>query len=205
MDLLQACLLQQGPPGGQDAVPDIIMYPQLHGKGLFLPDNLRHLFKKRPKPLVRLFQLCVFLFQLVLLLHQSRHVSGGNLRIPDACFCGDQFFPKAQHPTVRKTVDLKLGVQAANGCRRRLKGMLQLRKGLDPIFPQVAHNGKHPVVDQPHHAVFIEEADPNGKLIEALLNSVHSLLPTSRFFQLLREVLQAILVLLPLKAGKLLC
>ena len=50
------------------------------------PDDLRHLHEQPPKPLIRLRQLRVFRFQLVLLPDQLRNVCGSDLRIADARF-----------------------------------------------------------------------------------------------------------------------
>ena len=170
-------MLEQHTARRENTVPNVIVHTQLHRQRLFLPDDLRHLHKQQPKPLIRLRQLRIFLFQLVLLPDQLRNVCGSDLRIADARFCYDLFLRKAQHLPVRKTVNPKAQIQTAHICGRRLQGALHLCKRLYAAFSQPLCNGKHPAVDEPHHAVFIEEAGRDGQTVEAFLNPVHTPLP----------------------------
>ena len=121
----RACakLFQPGPPDqraahGKDAVTDIVMHTQLHGKGLFLPDDLRHLLKQPSHPLICLRQLCAFLLQMLLPPHKLRDIRGGDLRISKPCRCFDAFLRKAQLRAVGKPENIKLRIQTANGWRR---------------------------------------------------------------------------------------
>ena len=180
---------------------DVIMHTQLHCQRFFFPNDLRHLHEQPPKPLIRLRQLRVFRFQLVLLPDQLRNVCGSDLRIADPRFCCDLLLRKAQRLPVRKAVDSKAQIQTAHVCRRRVQGALHLCKRLYAAFSQPVCNGKHPAVDKPHHAVFIEEADRDGQTVEAFLNPVHTPLP-SRSFQLPRHILQSVLILLTLQTWK---
>ena len=181
---------------------DVIMHTQLHCQRFLFPNDLRHLHEQPPKPLIRLRQLRVFRFQLVLLPDQLRNVCGSDLRIADARFCCDLLLRKAQRLPVRKSVDLKVPIQTAHVCGRRVQGALHLFKRLYAAFSQPVCNGKHPAVDKPHHAVFIEEAGRDGQTVEAFLNPVHTPLP-SRSFQLPRHILQSVLILLPFQIWKL--
>ena len=194
-------MLEQHTARRENAVPNVIVNTQLHRQRLFLPDDLRHLYKQQPKPLVHLCQLRVFRFQLVLLPDQLRNVCGSDLRIVDARFCCDLLLRKAQRLPIRKSVNPKARVQTANVCGRRVKSVPHLCKGLYAAFSQPVCNGKHSAVDEPHHAVFIEEADCDGQIVEAFLNPVHTPLPP-RSFRLPRHILQSVLILLPFQTRK---
>ena len=187
-------MLEQHTACRKNTVPDVIVHTQLHRQRLFLPDDLRHLHKQPPKPLICLRQLRVFRFQLVLLPDQLRNVCGSDLRIADARFCCDLLLRKAQRLPVRKAVDPKAQIQTAHVCGRRVQDALHLCKRLYAAFSQPVCNGKHPAVDEPHHAVFIEEAGRDGQTVEAFLNPVHTPLPLRSF--------QPVLILLPFQIWK---
>ena len=55
-------MLEQHTARRENAVSNVIVHTQLHRQCLFLPDNLRHLYKQQPKPLIHLRQLRVFRF-----------------------------------------------------------------------------------------------------------------------------------------------
>ena len=178
------------------------MHTQLHGKGLFLPDDLRHLLKQPSHPLIRFRQLCAFLLQMLLPPHKLRDIRGGDLRISKPRRCFDALLRKAQLRAVGKPENIKLRIQTADGWRRGAQGVMQLRKRLNAAFAQLACYGKHSVVNKPHHAVFIKKADRNGQTVKALFDPVHMLLFTSRFLHPEHDILQAVLILFPFERGE---
>ena len=94
-NFLRVRVLEQHTARRENAVSNVIVHTQLHRQCLFLPDDLRHLYKQQPKPLIRLCQLRVFRFQLVLLPDQLCNVCGSDLRIADARLCCDLLLRKA--------------------------------------------------------------------------------------------------------------
>ncbi len=149
-------------PRRENAVSNVIVHAQLHGKRLFLPDDFRHLRKQPPKPLIspppasRFPLFSWFCFRI------SSVTSAAVICVYRApAFCCDLLLRKSAALFRSESGKSKGADPDSTHLPAAPAGALCISaQRLYTAFLQPVRNGKHPAVDEPHHAVFIRKSRP---------------------------------------------